>query len=78
MTTLDSAWLVLLGFFSGKGGWSSDEYRGGSGEADQVCKWCSVVTTGTKPTPTKEQPITNRHTDHIRTRQNLLSVELSL
>ena len=58
-------------------GTSSDEYRGGSGESDQVCKWCSVVTTGTKPTPTKEQPITNRHTDHIRTRQNLLSVELS-
>jgi hypothetical protein len=57
---------------------SSDEYRGGSGESDQVCKWCSVVTTGTKPTPTKEQPITNRHTDHIRTRQNLLYVELSL
>ena len=47
---------------------SSDEYRGGSGESDQVCKWCSVVTTGTRPTPTKEQPITDRHTDLIRTR----------
>ena len=47
---------------------SSDEYRGGSGESDQIDKWCSVVTTGTKPTPTKEQPITDRHTDLIRTR----------
>ena len=41
----------------------SDECRGGSGESDQIDKWCSVVTTGTKPTPTKEQPITDRHTD---------------
>ena len=46
---------------------SSDECRGGSGESDQIDKWCSVVTTGTKPTPTKEQPITDRNTDRIRT-----------
>ena len=45
----------------------SDECRGGSGESDQVDKWCSVVTTGTKPTLTKEQPITDRYTDRIRT-----------
>ena len=43
---------------------SSDECRGGSGESDQIDKWCSVVTTGTQPTPTKEQPITDRNTDH--------------
>ena len=47
---------------------SSDECRGGSGESDQIDKWCSVVTTGTKPTPTKEQPITDRNTDRIRTK----------
>ena len=46
----------------------SDECRGDGGESDQIDKWCSVVTTGTKPTPTKEQPITDRHTDLIRTR----------
>ena len=46
----------------------SDECRGGSGESDQIDKWCSVVTTGTKPTPTKEQPITDRNTDRIRTK----------
>jgi hypothetical protein len=38
------------------------------GESDQIDKWCSVVTTGTKPTLTKEQPITDRYTDRIRTR----------
>ena len=41
----------------------SDECRGDGGESDQIDKWCSVVTTGTKPTPTKEQPITDRNTD---------------
>ena len=46
----------------------TDECRGGSGESDQIDKWCSVVTTGTKPTLTKEQPITDRYTDRKRTR----------